>query len=30
MFDAKVNGHLDIMYKPVKIKDLDNIKKYNC
>ena len=29
--DAKVNGLLDIMHKPVKIKDFDNIiKKYNC
>ena len=29
--DAKVNGLLDIMHKPVKIKDFDAIiKKYNC
>jgi len=29
--DAKINGLLDIMHKPVKIKDFNNmIKKYNC
>ena len=29
--DAKTEGLLDIMYKPVKIKEFDKIiKKYNC
>jgi len=29
--DAKIDGLLDIMHKPVKIKEFDRIiKKYNC